>query len=84
MEPTKKSLGPVIGIVVVVVLIVIAVFYVWGGKTNTALAPTSNPADMAAPTVAPVSKSDEINSIDADLQMQSLGDIDTSDLDTIK
>jgi hypothetical protein len=29
---TKRSLGPIVGIIVIVILLVIGAFYVWGGK----------------------------------------------------
>lgn len=86
MEPTtpKKSIGPIIGIVVIVVVLVIGAFYVWGGKSDVGMKPTTNPNDMAAPTVAPVSKSDEVGAIDADLQTDSSSNVDLSGLDAIK
>jgi len=86
MEPTtsKKSIGPVIGIIVIVVVLVIGAFYVWGGKSDLGTKPTTNPNDMAAPTVAPVSQSDEVSALDADLQADSASNVDLSGLDEIK
>ncbi len=79
MEPVaKKSLGPVIGIVVIIALLVVGGFFVWKNKAGV----NSDPSRMPAPTVAPVSNSDEVSSIDADLQADNVN-IDLTGLDTI-
>ena len=84
MEPTqapKKSIGAIVGIVIIVALIVIGALYVWGGTKS---GPTTNPADMPAPVVAPVSQSDEIDSIDADLKADNAANVDLTGIDEIK
>jgi flagellar basal body-associated protein FliL len=76
-EGSKKALGPVIGIIVIVVLLVVGAFYVWGGKIST-------PAPKVETSqVAPVSKSDEVSSIGADLNASDTASVDLSGLDSI-
>ncbi|MEN9621576.1 MAG: hypothetical protein RLZZ67_10 [Candidatus Parcubacteria bacterium] len=81
VEGSKKSLGPVIGIVVIVVLLVVGAFYVWGGNTATSAPVTAPKTEVSQ--VAPVSKSDEISSIDADLTANDAASVDLSGLDSI-
>ena len=74
---SKKAIGPIIGIVVIVVLLVIGAFYVWGNKM-------SNPSFTTETSeVAPVSTSDDVSAIDADLQADGTLDVDLSELDSI-
>jgi hypothetical protein len=70
---TKKSAGPLIGIIVIIVVLVIGAFYFWGGKVLTQ--PTTQ-------EVAPVSKSDDAASLEADLNTTDTTSTDFSSLET--
>lgn len=74
---SKKAIGPIIGIVVIVVLLVIGAFYVWGNKMGNPSASTETSK------MAPVSSSDDVSAIDADLQADGTLDVDLSELDSI-
>jgi hypothetical protein len=66
-----KSFGPIIGIAVIVIALVVGALYFWGEalvKEDAALVPVSQP--------------DEIDSIEADLDSRSSADIDFSDIES--
>lgn len=61
----KKSVGPVIGIIVIIVVLVVGGLYIWGGKLSS-----SEPA--------PLTPTDEVSDIQADLDGGTGIDIDLS------
>lgn len=61
----KKSVGPVIGIIVIIVVLVVGAFYVWGGK-------------LSSNEPAPLTTTDEVSDIQADLDGGTDLDIDLS------
>ena len=65
----KKTLNLIIGLIIVVILIAVGAFYFWRAKTA---ASNALPAKDAA-IVAPVSTSDDINSLESDLQATDPG-----------
>lgn len=67
-EAPKKSFGPLIGIIVIILLLVIGAFYVWGGKLSE---------EEALP------EAQEVSAIESDLAETDL-EIDLSGLDTIE
>ncbi|MBI5134598.1 MAG: hypothetical protein HZA81_04460 [Candidatus Taylorbacteria bacterium] len=67
-EAPKRSFGPAIGIIVIVILLIIGAFYVWGGKLSEEKAPAG---------------ADDVSSIEADLSGTDT-QIDLSGLDTIE
>ena len=76
-EPEKKSAGPVFGIVIIVVLLILAGFYFWG-TLNDSMSPAeiAAEADTALESLETQSTSDEISDIEADLDATSLDDLD--------
>jgi hypothetical protein len=54
LQAEKKSFGPLIGIVVIIIVLVVGAFYIWGGKLSS-----SEPA--------PLTTTDEVSDIQADL-----------------
>jgi len=75
----KKSVGPIIGTVVIIVLLIIAGFYFWGSR----IASQQDQDVLTTTSVEPVSKSDEVESIENDLNATGSLDIDLSGLDNI-
>ncbi len=75
-EP-KKSFGPLIGVVIIVIVLLLGAFYIWGGKLsvndrNVAQTPETE-------ELAPVSASDEIPDIESDLTAGGVSEIDFSE-----
>jgi len=68
MDPVqgKRSVGPIVGIVVIIAVLIVGAFYVWGGKLSS-----SEPA--------PLTPTDEVSDIQADLNAGA--DVDLSDID---
>ena len=81
----KKSLSHIIGVVVIVILLIVGALYIWGSKisTNDTAADEAQSQRMMASQTAPVSDSDDIDSIDQDLQATSSAEIDFSSIDGI-
>lgn len=68
-ESPKKSFGPLIGIVIIIIVLAVGAFYFWGEKL------------VVDNDLPPVSQSDEVNSIESDLSAQSDTNIDFGDLE---
>jgi hypothetical protein len=64
------SFGPIIGIGVIILALVVGALYFWGGAI------AKDEAELA-----PVSSSDEVEDIEADLESQSSAEIDFSDIE---
>lgn len=67
-QTSKKSVGPLVGIAIIAVLLIVAAFYFWGGK----IVSNSRSASQAA-AVSQASTSDEIGAIEADLSATDPG-----------
>jgi hypothetical protein len=88
----KRSLGPIIGIIVVVALLIIGGLYFWGEKLSTTSTPAqenpslppvtsgTQPAGDAAQG-APVSGADDIDTLNSELQTSGSGNVDLSGLE---
>lgn len=79
----KKHIGPIIGVVVLIVLIVIAALYFWGEKISNRNASSSttqaqSETMLAADEAKPVSTSDEVTDLEAELQGSGSTDVDLS------
>lgn len=74
-EP-KKSFGPLIGVIIIVIVLSLGAFYIWGGKLSVN---DRDVAQTAETEVAPVSASDEIDAIENDLTAGGVSEIDFSD-----
>lgn len=64
----KRSIGPIVGIVVIIAVLVVGAFYIWGGKFGS-----SEPA--------PLTSTDEVSDIQTDLDAGADLNIDLSDID---
>ena len=67
-ETPQKSVGPLVGIIIIVIVLVIGALYFWGTKINNEAAPET--------PMAPLSESDELNDIGADLSATVINSID--------
>ena len=76
-EPEKKSAGPVFGIIIIVVLIILGGFYFWGTLSDS-MSPAEIEAevDAALEDLETQSTSDEVSDIEADLDSTLLDDLD--------
>jgi hypothetical protein len=72
----KKSLGPILGVIIIIIVLVLGAFYIWGGKLSM-----SDKNTEAETSLAPVSDSDDVDSIESDLTAGGTSEIDFSDLD---
>lgn len=86
-SPKKTQIGPVIGLIIILAIIVVGTLYFWGqrvektqntGTQNTQTEQTT-PAEVDTQTeqLQTQSTSDDIYSIEADLEATDLGDIDS-------
>ncbi len=75
-EP-KKSFGPLIGIIIIIIVLLLGAFYIWGGKLS--VSDKSTDGATKSQEVAPVSDSDEISAIENDLTAGGVSEIDFSD-----
>ena len=85
----QKSMGPVLGIVIIVILLILGGFYFWGTQltdTQKEVEITAeeiiNQEDAALENLQSQSNSDEIDDIEADLNATDLESLD-SELDAI-
>jgi cytoskeletal protein RodZ len=79
---SKKSFGPIIGIVVIVILLIVGALYFWGAKlsnTSEESAVMNSTSNSAAAV-----QSDETESIENDLETSGSAEIDLTGLDTIE
>lgn len=73
----NKTQGPIIGIIIVIIVLLVGAFYFMGRLT-----PSANPIDEPTPaeeqaeTMPPLSESDEVSDIEADLEAEDFSDID--------
>jgi uncharacterized protein HemX len=82
----KKSIGPIIGIAIIVVIIIFGGLYYWGGKINNqelrnaqesiTAEEISNQQDTSVESLQVQSTSDEITDIEADLDLTDLENLD--------
>jgi uncharacterized membrane protein YvbJ len=86
----ERSMGAVLGSIIVVIILLIAAFYLWGNRPETPApivdeGPTAEEVlqqdDPQAETLATQSDSDELDAIEADLDVD-LGNL-TEELDTM-
>nr|QBM02320.1 hypothetical protein [uncultured archaeon] len=70
----ESKLGPIIGIIIVVIVLIIGALYFWGEKLNKA---NDLPqGDTMVNNLKSQQNSDEVSSIEADLKATNLDDID--------
>ncbi len=67
----KSSVGAIIGIVIIIIVLAIGGLYFWGAELNNDANPLENQE------IQPLSASDTVQDISADLSATLIGDIDT-------
>jgi len=77
-EASKKSIGPIVGIIVIIILLVLGALYVWGGKLSKA-EPAAAPAAALESAPAELSNSDDVGALESDLMNTDLN-IDLSEI----
>ncbi len=84
-EPKKSAVGPVIGLIIILAIIIIGSLYFWGKRVddqtqNTQVQPVQNETfvegDIQLQQLEVQSSSDDLNSINADLNATNFGNID--------
>ena len=88
----QKQMGPIFGIVIIVILLILGGFYFWGAqlsddsqiqdKTEMTAEEITNQEDTALENLERQSNSDELSDIEADLNATDLDSLD-SELDAI-
>ncbi len=76
---TEKKVGPIVGVLIIVLMLIIAALYFFGSKLNTE-APVTTPAEQttAANNMgATATQADDVNTLQSDLNVQ-LKDVDYS------
>ncbi len=83
MPPAKeerKPVGPIIGVVIIILLLILGGLYVWGEKLNSENAMTPdeirNAADASVANLQAQGTSDDISSIKADTDATNLEGLD--------
>ena len=79
IEP-KKSIGPIIGIIVIVILLILGGLYIWNDRMRT---PGNDTIPLSETESTVPAQIDEVSSIESDLEGGGELEIDLSDLDTI-
>lgn len=87
MTPTnERSSGPVVGVVIIILVLVVGALYFWGAKLNKeqiqGAEKITNNADPVANSLRSQSQSDDLDSIQVDLQNTDLNSLD-SDMENI-
>lgn len=95
-EPKKTSVGPVIGIIIIIVILVLGGLYFWGQnlsnnadyefpeiETTTQQTTLSNDSDPQVQSLESQSSSDELSDIEADLEATNFDSMG-SELDTVE
>src|SRR3989344_4525293 len=81
MTDEKKQVGPIIGVVIIVLILTLGGFYFYGNqlnKKNGVMTPEEirNAPDSSILNLEQQSSSDEISEIEADLNATNLNDLD--------
>lgn len=78
-EPQKSSIGPTVGIILVIFVLVLGGLYFWGAELAREEADMENPevgTDSVTAELEAQSNSDELDAIERDLQDSNYDDID--------
>lgn len=81
MEP-KSNMGPVVGIIIIVIILIVGAFYFWSTRLQPAIeAPQAGSqtteADPFVSNLGAVGSSDDLGSIEADLNATNLDGLDS-------
>ncbi|MEK7514233.1 MAG: hypothetical protein AAB587_00180 [Patescibacteria group bacterium] len=75
--PTSKpSMGAFIGIIIIILVIVFGAFYFWGKMVEEKSGSGAQTADTSVEMLNKQSSSDEVTSIEADLNATDIGNLD--------
>ncbi len=77
---SKKSFGPLIGVIIIIIVLILGAFYIWGNKLSVNdkyVAKTTKTEELA-----PISNSDEVTAIESDLMAGGVSEIDFSAAET--
>ena len=88
MEQNKSSIGSIIGTVIIIALIILGGLYFWGKRveeskstqsamTETTTTDMTNPDQNEVTVIKSMSSSDEVDSIETDLQKTNTTNLDT-------
>lgn len=77
---TESKLGPIIGIVIVILVLVLGALYFWGEKLNRESGVTNDVinAEAAESELSTQSSSDELSSIESDLEATDFSELDAN------
>ena len=78
---SNKFFGPLIGVIIIIIILLIGAFYIWGQKLS--VNEEAKIQTVETKDVAPVSISDEINAIENDLTAGGISEINFSDVEAI-
>jgi hypothetical protein len=74
-SPSKSSVGPIIGIIILLAIVILGGLYFWGERSVEEV--ESDPAaDAAVESINTQSTSDDVNSIEADLDATEIENLD--------
>lgn len=64
----KRSLGPVVGIVIIIAVLIVGAFYIWGGKLWNSTTPSEDLSQIEADLAATGALDIDLSDIEAELQ----------------
>ncbi|OHA17921.1 MAG: hypothetical protein A2664_01020 [Candidatus Taylorbacteria bacterium RIFCSPHIGHO2_01_FULL_46_22b] len=85
IQQNQKSVGPIIGIIIIIVVLLVGALYFWGGTLNKSTMPIESPEQISAGTDTVVSGlqtvgvTDSLEDISADLNATDVSSLDDSD-----
>lgn len=82
MDNNENSVGPVVGLIIILAVIILGGLYFWGERNNTGAtdvtSPTSAQEDADISAIEAQSSSDETSSIQADLENTNTENLDAN------
>lgn len=82
MDNNENSVGPVVGLIIILAVIILGGLYFWGERNNTGAtdvtSPTSAQEDVNVSAIESQSSSDETSSIQADLENTNTENLDAN------
>ena len=76
-EPTKKSIGPLVAVIIILALIIVGGLYFLKQRSSQPIyVPPAEQSDTITESLNKQSDSDELNSIEADLNATDLDNLD--------
>ncbi len=83
MEPQKSSIGSIVGTIIIIAIIILGGLYFWGKRIEESKAterlvtetPKFSASELEAATIKSTSPSDDLNSIQTDLNSTNLDNL---------